>query len=291
MSKIKFNKEWYKDNKIAINCKTNEEAIQLFREFIKIDIRWNKNDNKLSIHNTYFDDNKDNICYTIEDNFYNLTYQYKDYFLKESYTIINFSDLEFESDIVKNESKITKTENEELGYDYVAEVDKSDKNHILRGDVKLNSGDIIKSKNYSIGLVVGDCISWSDGGWDEATETGYDLEWIIPSESLKTDKGYEVGRLLFNGELKDSLKDLIIYVEDDKPKKVETRIYHIAVSENRDKYRSFCISSRTDIEIGDIVSIDKGLYSGKYGVVISTKYKEISEEDIKKHYSNITKIK
>lgn len=299
MSKIKFSKEWYRDNKIAINCKTNEEAIQLFREFIKIDIRWNKNDNKLSIHNTYFDDNKDNICYTIEDNFYNLTYQYKDYFLKEGYTIINFSDLEFESDIIKNEPKITKTENEECGYDLPVEVDKSDKNHILRGNVKLNSGDIIHvrykelHKNGLTGIITSNGILYTAGLFDslsciQSTIINEELEWYIPSKDIK-DESLLVSQLLFKGELKDRLKELIIYVEDNKPKKRTVETFEVKFCRNSIVVKSPYISDE-DIKIGDVISPTDGFLTDRYGIVTDIKCKELTEEELNK-YAKITKIK
>ena len=305
MNKIKFNKEWYRDNDIVINCRTGEEADKFINELAKVEItEWSSSD-ELKLNNR-FNFYKSETCYRLEQD-YTVSYCGINYFEKD-YTILKFSDLEFEDGInhlsledvgldkdflknILNEDEITKTENEECGYEPLVAVDKTNKRTILMEDVELNNGDIVKSKDGIVGIAIGDCISWNDGGWDISTEIYCDLEWIIPSERLKHDKAYEVGRLLFKGELEDNLEDLIIYVQD-KPKEIKTRTVEVFSVKfcKTESGLSHYISDSEEIFVEDIVSPIRGEYEDLYGEVINIQCKELLEEELKS-YNKIIKIK
>lgn len=284
MSKIKFNKEWYSRNRVAINCNTKAESILLTRELhkLKIDSDWDMD----SIYDIY----KEKTCYECDSSLL-ISYGSVNYYVDSRYMIVNFSDLEFESEISESEieeyNSLTK---------YCANLNKNTpiKSTILRGEVKLNSGDIICC-NYefngdNIGIITEDYILYNTGefgrlsGIDEMIKNY--LVWYIPRESLNN--GELLSKFLFKGKLDDDLKDLIIYVEDD-PKKIETKIYKVSLSTNGFK-NSYNISDENNIEVGDVVSISRGLYSGDYGIVTEIKYNELTQERLNS-YSKIIKIK
>ena len=298
MSKIKFNIEWFKDNDIAINCKTMEESETLHKELQKLKI-----DDTYDI-SIYYHNYLDNTCYDMAQrkfsSRYEVFYSGIECYMKKGYTIIKFSDLEFEDEIVENKPKISKTENKECGYDLPVEVNKSIKKTILRGEVKLKEGDIVHAeykglyKDGLTGIVTPSGILYVNGGGDICDSIQIiidnELQWYIPSRDIK-DKSLhlEASKLLFKGELFDELKDLITYVVD-KPKKVKVATYEVGISSIGTKHRSLCTSDNQYIEIGDIASIDEGLYAGRYGIVTNIKYEELTEDELKLH-SKITKIK
>ena len=291
MGKIKFNKEWYRDNEIVVNLKTEDEANKFIKELIKVGITHWIDGSPLSEFNK-FSQYGGNTCYNYDSS--ELYCASKSCYLGINYTVIKFSDLEFESEISENEPKITKVESEECGYKPVIEVDKTVKTTILRSEVKLKVGDIICT-NYefngdNIGIITEDYILYNTGEFDLLSSIDKKrLMWYIPREDVKN-KGEYISQFLFKGNLHNELKDLIIYVEDDKPKETKIKTYIIGISSNEDK-RNFCVSDNPNIEIGDMVSIDNGLYSGRYGIVNGIRYEELTKEEIKKYYSNITKIK
>ena len=288
MSKIKFNKEWYSRNRVAINCNTRLESILLTRELhkLKIDSDWDMD----SIYDIY----KEKTCYECDRNL-RISYGSVNYYVDGRYMIVSFSDLEFESDVTESEieeyNSLTK---------YCANLNKntSNKTTILREYVKLNNGDIIHVRykelyeNGLTGIITSNGILYTNGTFDciniQSDVIDKELEWYIPSKDIKDELLLSVSQFLFKGVLDFSLKKLIVYVED-KPKKIETKLYKVSLSTNGFK-NSYYISDNS-IEIGDVVSIDSsGLYSGSYGIVTDIKYRELTEEGLKP-YSNITKIK
>lgn len=289
MSKIKFNKEWYVNNKIAIHCRTEVESKSLTKELHKLDIDKNWD---MSVAYKYY---REDVCYECDENLF-MSYGNVSYYITHNYLIINFSDLEFESDIIKNESKITKTENEELGYDLSVEVDKSDKNHILRDEVKLNSGDVICVKNsslYSFGIITSIGILYANGLCNsldniQSNIINKELVWYIPSKDIK-DKLLLVSQFLFKGKLDDKLKDLIIYVEDE-PNKVGVEIFEVKFKKTNIFPICFINGDNKCIFKGDVVSPTSGVYKGYYGEVIRTKIEKLTQEELNS-YSKITKIK
>jgi hypothetical protein len=302
MSKIKFNKEWYNDNRVAVNCKTKEEAKIFIIELAKtIGIaHWFDKDTYYCSH-----EHGEETCYSCCSD--KIVSDTKSVYIKNGFLVIKFSDLEFERDIeclfpfgwdiylnTMTDSKIEHykalTNSCTVEKPEPIEVDPPIKRTILRGDVKLSTGDIISINNNKTGIVIGDCVSWNDGNWQHISDKLYDsLVWIIPSESLKTDKGYEVSKLLFENELVCSLKDLIIHVEDT-PKEIETIII-LEVKFSSVSGMSYTYISDNDyVSIDDIVSPISGHHSNMYGTVVSAKCKDLTQEQIDT-YDKVIKIK
>ena len=318
MSKIKFNKEWYRDNDIVINFKTEEEVNKFINELAKVEItEWSCGD-ELKLNNR-FCSYKFETCYRLEQD-YTISYCSINYF-KKDYTILKFSDLEFEDginhlsleDVGLDKDFLKNILNEDdLGYEEldnsfnklpdivsnsiikksepIIETNTPIKRTILMEDVELNNGDIVKSKDEIIGIIVGDCVSWNNGRWHDSLND-LDLEWIIPTEKLSHNYGYEVSQLLFKNELKDNLKDLIIHIQD-KPKEIKTRTVEVFSVKfcKTDLGLSHFISDSEEIFLADIISPIRGEYEDLYGEVINIQCKELSEEELKS-YNKIIKIK
>ena len=324
MSKIKFNKEWYRDNKVVIHCKYRIDAIRLIgelsKEFDKIGIKDFYNET-LNRYDRYLS----NTCYSYEQEEGNISFGDVNYYIDNNYSVINFSDLEFESEYELNE--------DDLGYEEfdnsfnnlediisdippkksvkfkatvvkpnqpIVETDIQNKKTILRGKVKLNNGDIIHVKykelyeNGLTGIITSNGILYTDGLFDlidriQSAIIDEELEWYIPSKDIKDELLLSVSQFLFKGVLDDELKELIIYVEDNKPKKRTVETFEVKFCRNSIVVKSPYISDE-DIKIGDVISPTDGFLTDRYGIVTDIKCKELTEEELNK-YAKITKIK
>lgn len=94
--KMKFDLEYFKNNKVAINCETRDEAKELFKILKLYGIKWYGN-KKLDINNTYWDDYKQYVCYSV-DEVNELSYARHKYYNINDYEIIKFKDIEFEGE-------------------------------------------------------------------------------------------------------------------------------------------------------------------------------------------------
>ena len=263
MDKDNFNVECFKNNKVAINCKTLEEAEQ-FKEILR---HYDIADKYSTIFYFGFERYGQDICYEYENN--GIHYGSRDFFKNENYEILDFtgfSDTQF-----------------------------SNKTTILSQNIKLKNGDIINNKNYGYGMVINDIIIYAKHyGWN--IKTGSVLNNIteyLPFEILKQQYFYEeykgciVERLLFRNELEDSIKPLMIKVEKPIPK-TKTKIYTV----NRNKYSLSYTDKYTSYEmlnLKDMCCIDTGLLKGKYGRVIGVAEECLTKEEISK-YDKIIKV-
>ena len=294
MSKIKFNKEWYHDSRIAINFRTEEEADKFIIELVKVGIT-NWFDGRPLLGFNKFSLYGGETCYNY-DSSTTLYCASKSDYLSVDYTIIKFSDLEFEDGIDKNTPEITKTDNGQWGYEPLVEVKESNKRTILRESVELKNGDIIGVDDLgteTVGLITEDYVIYNTGLHSSLKDMWYTIDnillWYIPREELK-DKAFEVSRTLFKGEI-NKLKDLIIHVQD-KPKEIKTKTVEVFSVKfcKTDLVLSHFISDSEEICVKDIVSPIRGEHEDLYGEVINIQCKELSEEELKS-YNKIIKIK
>ena len=259
MDKIKFDIDYFKNNKVVINCKSLDEVKQ-FKEI-------------LDKYNLFTDDMEDGfyrygskVCFECEYNI--IWFQKIKNFKNENYEILDFtgfSDTQF-----------------------------CNKTTILKEDIELKNGDIINTKDYGYGMVINDIIIYAKHyGWDEKDDIINDIVKYLPFEILKQQDFYEeykgciVEQLLFRNELEDNIKSLMIKVE--KPTtKTKTKIYYI----NRNKYSlSYTNKYISDeiLNLKDMCCIDTGLLKGEYGRIIAIKEEELTEEEISK-YNKISSI-
>ena len=285
MSKIKFSKEWYRDNDIVINCRTEEEANKFIEELAKVEVtEWGSN-NELKL-NSKFNSYKSETCYRLEQD-YTVTYCGINFFEKEDYSIIKFSDLEFESKALINSRTVDKLEPS-------VETNTPIKRTILRESVELKNGDvfeIIYSNVKSIGIVIDDHVLYNDGTWDGLDITK-NITWIIYGEDIKSMSiGHEISQLLFKNKLDDELEDFITYLIDKpkEPVKKTVEVFTVRFCKT-ESGMSHYISDSEEIFVEDIVSPIRGEYEDLYGEVINIQYKELSEEELKS-YNKVTKIK
>ena len=259
----KFDVEYFKNNKVAINCKTLEEAEQ-FKEILR---HYDIADKYSTIFYFGFERYGQDICYEYENN--GIHYGSRDFFKNENYEILDFtgfSDTQF-----------------------------CNKTTILSEDIELKNCDIINSKYYGYGMVIDDIIIYAkNGGWDEKFGGVInEITEYLPFEILKQQDFYEdsngliIQQLLFNNELEDNIKPLMIKVE--KPiSKTKTKIYTV----NRNKYSLSYTDKYTSDEmlnLKDMCCIETGLLKGKYGRIISVTEEELTEEEISK-YDKIIKV-
>lgn len=85
MKKFNWNEFKNKDNKIAVNCKTEEEAIDFCKQMYKHGMEWASGDSYLSY--THYGVYRDKTCYGGDGG-----YQSYDYFEKYKYKILEWSD-------------------------------------------------------------------------------------------------------------------------------------------------------------------------------------------------------
>lgn len=310
MSKIKFNKEWYRDNDIVINCRTEEEADKFINELAKVEItEWSSSD-ELKLNNR-FNSYKSETCYRLEQD-YTISYCSINYFRKD-YTILKFSDLEFEDmlneddlgyeefdnnfnklpDIVSN-SILKKPEP-------IIETREQHKRTILRESVELNNGDVIavqshldNSESLCYGIILNNNILYNDGGFDRIDSLqdiiDEDLVMYVKAEDYIYLGGY-ISELLFTDELDDVLKDLIIHVQD-KPKepiKKTVEIFEVKFRKSGTITTPF-ISDDETIFTKNVVSPISGIYANRYGTVENIIYNKLTQEQINT-YDKIIKIK
>ena len=325
MSKIKFNKEWYNNNRVAVNCKTKEEAKTFIIELAKIIgiAHWFDKGTYYCSH-----EHGEETCYSsFSDKIVSDT---KSVYIKNGFLIINFSDLEFEDEInhlsledVGLDKDFLKNmiNEDDLGYEEFdnsfnnledvlsnippkksvkfkatvvkpnepIETDTPIKRTILRGDVKLEEGDIVCCYTKDmIGIITQNYIMYNNGDFDLFNDINMSyinnkLLWILPKSDMKN-MGYEVGKLLFKGEMDDNIKDLIIHI----PKKT-VEVFSVKFCKT-DLGLSHFISDSEEIFVEDIVSPIRGEYEDLYGEVINIQCKELSEEELKS-YNKIIKIK
>ena len=309
MSKIKFNKEWYRDNDIVINCRTEEECNKFIEELAKVGVtEWGSSE-ELKLNNR-FNFHKSETCYRLEQN-YAVTYCGINFFEKD-YSIIKFSDLEFESDVI---DKYLKTMTDTKIEDYKAltnnhTVDKPEpiietreqhKRTILRESVELNNGDVVavrsyleNSKPFCYGIILNNNILYNDGDFDKIDSLqdiiDKDLVWYIKAEDYISLGGY-ISELLFRDELDDVLKDLIIHVQD-KPKepiKKTVEIFEVKFRKSGTITTPF-ISDDESIFMKNVVSPISGIYADRYGTVENIIYDKLTQEQINT-YDKIIKIK
>lgn len=93
-----------KNNKIAVHCKTEEEATNFCKMLHEHNLTWSDGFSYLSV--TYYNCYKNEICYTNEG-----TYARKNYFIKYNYTILEYSDYNFEPSKSTTESEESEMKN------------------------------------------------------------------------------------------------------------------------------------------------------------------------------------
>ena len=261
----KFDVEYFKNNKVAINCKSLDEVEQLKEILEKNKIYSNY------IISGFYSYDKD-TCFNYDNESSDndkIFYGSRDFFKNENYEILDFtgfSDTQF-----------------------------CNKTTILSEDIELKNCDIINSKYYGYGMVIDDIIIYAkNGGWDEKFGGVInEITEYLPFEILKQQDFYEdsngliIQQLLFNNELEDNIKPLMIKVE--KPiSKTKTKIYTV----NRNKYSLSYTDKYTSDEmlnLKDMCCIETGLLKGKYGRIISVTEEELTEEEISK-YDKIIKV-
>ena len=84
---MKFDLEYFKNNKVAINCETEDEAKELFEILKEYGLKWS------SLFLSVYSENTENTCYTISED---LDWAYADVkFYEEdtNYEIIKFKDI------------------------------------------------------------------------------------------------------------------------------------------------------------------------------------------------------
>lgn len=128
--------EKFRNENIAVNCETKEEAAAFVKKCYSENILWNGSDP----YNTYFNEYKDKTCYTFNfrTHHYYLEYSEKDFYEKRGWTIVKYKD------IIKEEKKMTNLE-------YVASKDLTDE------DVKLCM--IAHVCKYGSGCTTKSCIN------------------------------------------------------------------------------------------------------------------------------------
>lgn len=102
---MKFDLEYFKNNKVAINCETEDEARELLKILKEYGVKWG-DDNELDINDSCWDIHENETCYEIE--FGELNYSCCIYYEKESaydYEIIKFKDIEFEREDKMSDNK------------------------------------------------------------------------------------------------------------------------------------------------------------------------------------------
>lgn len=90
--KMKFDLEYFKNNKVAINCETEEEAKELFKILKEYGVKW-WGDVELNIDETHWNDYQENTYYEI-NTINELSYSYN-FYKNNNYKIIKFKDIEF----------------------------------------------------------------------------------------------------------------------------------------------------------------------------------------------------
>ena len=91
MEKLKFNLEDFKNKKIAVNCDTEEQAVNFLSYLERNNLKWS-DDSLLSDESEWFFYEK-NTCYMCDSS--GVGFSYILYFKKEGYTILDYSILEF----------------------------------------------------------------------------------------------------------------------------------------------------------------------------------------------------
>ena len=91
MNKIKLSEFWNSKEKLAIHCKTEEQAIKLLKEFDKIDKKWASGNSYLEVNcwNEYEED----TCYSNSNG-----YTFINWYKKNNYKIYDFEDVDFEEE-------------------------------------------------------------------------------------------------------------------------------------------------------------------------------------------------
>ena len=90
--KMKFDLEYFKNNKVAINCETEDEAKELIRVLKEYGIKWYNGD-ELDVEATYWNYYEKNTYYKI-NTINKLSYGYN-FYKNNNYKIIKFKYIEF----------------------------------------------------------------------------------------------------------------------------------------------------------------------------------------------------
>lgn len=89
---MKFDLEYFKNNKVVINCEIEDEAKELIRVLKEYGIKWYNND-ELDVYKTYWNYYEENTYYKI-NTINELSYGYN-FYKNNNYKIIKFKDIEF----------------------------------------------------------------------------------------------------------------------------------------------------------------------------------------------------
>lgn len=261
MDKIKFDIDYFKNNKVAINCKSMEEIEELHKLLLKNGIKIEHINSVQCNFNKY----GENICY--EYDYGVMWYGSEDFYKNENYEILDFtgfSDTQF-----------------------------CNKTTILSEDIELKNGDIIKMDYGDIGKLMGIItphgIYYTNGTFDLLDEIDVKLlMWYIPNDVIiKNELSHLVSKLLFNGILDKKLEELIIYIPC-QTETIRTKIYHVSRNKYSLSYTDKYISDEV-LNPKDMCCIETGLLKGKYGRIIAIKEEELTEEEISQ-YDKISSI-
>ena len=88
-NKITLKEFWNSEYKIAIHCKTEEEANELLKAFDKLDKKWRSGDSYLEMN--FWKEERENTCYDNNNRYCRISWYKTNY-----YKIYEFEDVIFE---------------------------------------------------------------------------------------------------------------------------------------------------------------------------------------------------
>lgn len=272
--KWKFNILEFKNNNIAIHCKTQEESEKLFKLFINNGFKWSDGEH-IDISNTYYNDYEEKTCYEFYmDCDYGIGFADLDYYKKIEYIIYKFSEIDF-SEVLHKEDIDNKLYCDQNEFDifkakYITKEQLSNRGY--------KTGDILFD-GESMAIVYGKKVLHIN---DNCVETlnSKAFNRILPIELIENDS--EIQRLL-SGKLSRKIQQAYLedcFIKIEEPPKLKT-ICTVKFTADTLATKGFILEETNgNVKEGDIIECCTSGNAYQYCRVVRIEQLKLSEHEI-----------